>query len=272
MSGTVLVPREASTIPLEADCLTPDRIAPLSERQVAALPMRLGTSDVELGELFQVRGSGSEEIRIEGTVPAVKRIGYRMSHGRIVVEGDVGMHAGARMEGGVLEIGGRAGAWAGAEMAGGRLRIRGDAGDRVGAAYPGGRRGMTGGTILIEGRAGCELGAVMRRGTITALGEAGDRVGFNMIAGSILLGGGAGPWPGAGMKRGSIISFEPLRLLPTFRRACVYRPGYLRVLFRRLESEFEIEIGAAFRDGLYQRYSGDFTELGRGEILVWTSE
>lgn len=271
MSGIVLVPRETPSVSLDAECLTPDRIADLSESQVAALPVRLGTADLELGELFHIRGSGSDEIRIEGDAAWVKRIGYGMSHGRIVVEGDVGMHAGARMKGGVLEIEGNAGAWAGAEMSGGQIRIRGDAADHVGAAYPGARRGMTGGTILIEGSAGSELGAVMRRGTILARGKAGDRVGFNMIAGSIVLCGGAGRWPGAGMKRGSIISLAPLGRLPTFRRACAYRPDYLRVLVRRLERDFDIGVGARFRDGLYERYSGDFTELGRGEILIWGS-
>lgn len=272
MSATVLVPLEMPAAPVEAPALSPDRVAGLSEAEVGRLSLRVGGEEAELGELFRVRGRGSEEVRIEGDADRVKRIGEGMSRGRIIVEGGVGMHAGAGMRGGVLEVRGDADAWAGAEMTGGLLRIGGDAGDHLGAVYPGSPRGMNRGVVLVGGRAGRLVGERMRRGIIAIRGPAGDYPGFDLIAGSLVLCAGAGMRPGAGMRRGSLISFEPLELLPTFRYAGTYRPDFLRVLFGTLRDAYGFEVEPARLAGAYRRHSGDFTELGRGEILVWTSE
>lgn len=271
MSATVLTPLELPSLPLEADVLTPDRVAGRSEREVARLPIQVGNATAELGELFRVQATGAEEIRIAGDVSRVRGIGAGMTRGRIVVEGSVGMHAGARMRGGEMIVAGGAGPWAGAEMAGGLLRIEGDAGDDAGAAYPGSRRGMTGGALLIGGDAGRELGATLRRGLITVRGSTGECAGFNMIAGSIVSFGGLGRGAGAGMKRGTILTFRPLELLPTFRYAGAYRPELLRLLLRNVSRLYGIPIEDRFMSGLYRRYSGDFVELGRGEIWVWTT-
>jgi formylmethanofuran dehydrogenase subunit C len=77
------------------------------------------------------------------------------------------------------------------------------------------------------------------------------------------------------MRRGSLVSLapsgEPPALLPTFRLACEYRPAWLDVYGRALAA-------AGFRGGpvpprgRYRRYLGDFTELGKGEILSWTGD
>lgn len=270
MSATALTPLQLPSLPIEASCIVPDRFADLSERQVTGLPLLVGNEQVELGTLFRVRGAGSEKIRIEGDVARVKYIGAGMTRGSILVEGSVGMHAGARLRGGTFEVRGDADAWAGAEMSGGLLRIGGNAGDHAGAAYPGSRRGMTGGLLLVDGRAGSELGAVLRRGVIAVRGRAGDYAGFNMIAGSIILCGGADRRSGAGMKRGSIMSFEPLDLPPTFRYACTYRPEYAAVFFRHLGERYGFTPPDRHADGRFTRYSGDLTELGKGEVLIWT--
>ncbi len=272
MTFTVLATRELPELPIEAEAVTPDRIAGRSERDVSSIRLQVGNASAELGELFHVRGAGSEDIRIEGDISRVKGIGAGMTVGRIAVEGSVGMHAGAAMRGGVLEVKGDAGSWAGAEMTGGTLKIEGNAGEHAGAAYPGSRRGMTGGVLLIGGSAGTELGARMRRGLIAVGGWAGDYAGLDMIAGSIVLCGGAGRRTGAGMKRGSVVAFRPLELLPTFHYACTYVPGFLPLLLRGLRNGFGFALDDRYLGGTYQRYSGDFTALGKGEILVWTSE
>lgn len=270
MSATVLTPLETPSLPLEAESITPDRFAGLPEREVARLPVQVGNGTAELGGLFRVQGKGTEEIRVAGDVPRVRGIGAGMTRGRVVLEGSAGSHVGARMRGGELVVAGDAGDWAGAEMAGGVLRIGGNAGDLAGAAYPGGRRGMTGGALLVGGNAGRELGATMRRGVIAVRGAAGDEAGFRMVAGTIVLLGGAGRRPGAGMKRGTIVSFRRLDLLPTFRAVGSYRPEFLRLLFRALRRSYQFDVEDRYVDGLYERYSGDFLELGRGEIWVWT--
>lgn len=272
MTATVLTPLDLPRLALEAEAIAPERLAGRSEREVALLPVQIGNATAQLGEFFRVRGAGSDEIRIDGDVSRVKGIGAGMTRGRLVVEGGVGMHAGARMRGGELVVMGDAGAWVGAEMAGGVLRIGGSAGDYAGAAYPGSRLGMTGGALLVGGNAGSELGAVMRRGLIAVRGSAGDYAGFNMIAGSIVLCGGAGRRTAAGMKRGSLVAFRSLELLPTFRYACTYRPEFLALLLRELRDVFGFAIDARYLSGLYRRYSGDFAELGRGEIAIWTSD
>lgn len=271
MSATVLVPREHPPLPIEARCLAPDRLAGLSEAEVGRLPVQVGREKAELGELFRVRGRGSEEVRVEGDAARVKGIGEGMSRGRLLVEGGVGMHAGAGMRGGVLEVRGDVDAWAGAEMTGGLLRIGGKAGDHLGAAYPGSPRGMNRGIVLVAGTAGDQVGARMRRGIIAVRGPVGDYPGFDLIAGTIILCAGAGGRPGARMRRGSIVSLEPLDPLPTFRYAGTYRPDFLRLLFGRLRDAYGFEVEPARVTGPYRRYSGDFTELGRGEVLVWAS-
>lgn len=129
---------------------------------------------------------------------------------------------------------------------------------------------MTAGEILIHGDAGNEIGHTLRRGLIAVGGRSGDAVGFNMIAGSVFLFGETGIRPGAGMRRGTIGllgTSPPPAILPTFRRSTAYRPVFLRTFLTSLrtagfpvpEDCFEAE---------YDRYCGDFLEMGRGEILV----
>lgn len=269
MSATVLTPLDLPSLPIEAECITPDRFEGLSARDVAALPAAVGNEEAALGDLFRVEGKGSEEIRIAGAIARLRGVGSGMTRGRIVIEGDVGPHAGARMSGGELVVAGDAGHWAGAEMSGGVLRVQGSVGDFAGAGYPGARRGMSGGALLAGGGAGRELGSTLRRGVIAVRGEAGDDPGFRMVAGTILLFGGGGRRPGVGMKRGSIVAFGAVEVLPTFRYAGEFRPEFLRLLLRTLRTAYGFEVEDRFADGPYRRYSGDFVELGRGEIWQW---
>ena len=129
---------------------------------------------------------------------------------------------------------------------------------------------MTGGEILIDGKAGNEIGQTMRRGTIVIGGNAGDAVGFNMIAGTILVFGEAGIRPGAGMRRGTIGLFgsgpQP-DVLSTFRFACRYRPQFLNLFFRHLQSQ-EFPFPHECLTAEYNRFCGDFLEDGKGEILI----
>ena len=158
-------------------------------------------------------------------------------------------------------------------MRGGLVRVAGNAGHLLGAAYRGSPKGMRGGTILVEGSAGNEAGCAMRRGLIAVGGAVGDFAGVMMLAGSIFVFGRLGIRPGAGMKRGTLVTVardgNAPRLLPTFRFDCEYRPPWLPLYARRLRA-----LGFPVPEGLAgtpcRRYSGDFIELGKGEILVWT--
>ncbi len=265
---TTLTLKAQPAAPLEAGSITPDNFEGQTDASIASLPLFHGNESIQLGDFFSVESDGSDEIVVEGDLARVKQIGSRMARGQITIHGDVGMHLGAEMRGGKILVHGNAGDWAGAEMAGGLIHLFGSAGHGLGGAYRGSRRGMTRGTILVEGNAGNEAGALMRRGMIAVMGDTGDYTGAFMIAGSILVFGRLGARPGAGMARGTIVTLHPAELLPTFRYDCRYRPGFLRLLFHELRAQ-GITVGDEQSAGNYRRYSGDFTALGKGEILIY---
>jgi formylmethanofuran dehydrogenase subunit C len=265
---TVLTLKRPPHVPLEAEVLVPDVIAPLGPDEVRALPVVLGKRQLRLDEFFEVVGTGSEELEIHGDVGRVKWIGRGMTRGRITIAGNAGMHLGAYMKGGTIEVTGNASDWIGAEMKGGVIHIRGDAGGQVGAAYRGSTTGMNGGTILIEGSAGIEIGMRMLRGTIAIRGRVRDFAGLQMKGGTIVLMGGAEIRTGAWMVRGTIVALTPVPLLPTFTYACEYSPVFLRLYAKYLQ-DYGFRIPVEFKEGSYQRYTGDAAVPGKGEILLW---
>jgi len=270
----VLTLRAMSDVPVEADSITPDRLAGRTRAEIEQLPVLEGNRPARLADFFTVAGEADDGVRVEGDCSRVKHIGRGMREGRIEIEGDAGMHLGAEMRGGTIVVRGSVGDWAGAEMRGGRLHVTGDAGHLLGAAYRGSVRGMRGGTIVVEGTAGNEVGCAMRRGLIAVGGGVGDFAGVMMLAGTLFVFGPFGLRTGAGMKRGAIVAHgeavEPPKLLPTFRFDCEYAAPWVPLYLRALR-ESGLRIPDLAPDGLYRRFSGDFTELGKGEILVWTS-
>ena len=269
-SVTVLRAKAPPRLPVEADSITPDRFVGLCQSEVAALPLLCGRRWLKLADLFTVEGDGSEDIVIEGDLSHVKRIGQRMTRGRVTIRGNVGLHLGTQMSGGHIVVCGDAGAWAGAQMTGGVIRICGNAGPMLGGTYPGEARGMNGGTILVQGDAGARAGERMRRGLIAVQGNVGEFAGVRMIAGSLFVGGQLGPRAAAGMKRGSIVCLggAGVDLLPTFRYACSYHPTFLPLYLRRLQ-EWGWQVTPQQVVGLYHRYTGDITTIGKGEILLY---
>jgi formylmethanofuran dehydrogenase subunit C len=156
-------------------------------------------------------------------------------------------------------------------MSGGVLRIFGDAGDRLGAAYPGARAGMTGGEIVVSGDAGEEVGAGMRRGLIAVGGQTRAGSGLRMLAGTVIALGGIGAEAGLGNKRGSLVSGRPVEPLPAYAFAARTRPPALRLQLLRVRS-LGLDVDDALLDGAWARWSGDRTELSRGEILIYNGE
>jgi formylmethanofuran dehydrogenase subunit C len=265
---TVFTLKDRPHVPLEAEVLTPDRIAALRHDEVRALPVVLGKRQYRLDDFFDVEGPGSEDLEIRGDVGRVKWIGRGMTRGRIALAGNAGMHLGASMKGGLIDVAGNASDWIGAEMTGGMIRVRGDAGGQIGAAYRGSLSGMNGGTILVEGSAGIEIGMRMKRGIIAVRGRVRDFAGLQMKGGTIVLSGGAELRTGAWMVRGTIICLEPVRLMPTFSYACAYNPVFVRLYAKQLQT-VGFSIPCAAREGAYRRYTGDGSVPGKGEILIW---
>jgi formylmethanofuran dehydrogenase subunit C len=266
MSKITLTLKESPEVPLEAEALTPDLIAPLSHDQVCALPVMHGKRQCRLDDFFTVDGGGADELELHGDLGRVKWIGRGMTQGRLKVVGNAGMHLGAFMKGGSIEVTGNASDWAGAEMRGGMIRIRGQAGGQIGAAYRGSMSGMNGGTILVDGGAGMEVGMRMKRGLIAVGGPVRDFAGLQMKGGTIVLLRGGELRTGAWMMRGTIVTLQPVALLPTFSRACTYLPTFLRVYAKHLAG---LGLSLPLAGGAYDRYVGDGAMPGKGEILVW---
>jgi formylmethanofuran dehydrogenase subunit C len=254
-----------------AAALIPERLRGLAVSDVAGLSLRCGRERLAVGELFEVSGAGDEELVLAGDLRRLDGIGASMSSGRVLVEGVCGDYLGARMSGGEIVVRGDAGDWTGADMAGGLLRISGDAGARLGAAYPGARAGMTGGEIIVTGDAGEEAGAGMRRGLVAVGGRTASGAGLRMLAGTVIALSGIGAEAGLGNKRGSLVSGRSLEALPSYAYATRYRPPALGMQLRRAR-ELGLTVDDALLRGTWARWSGDRTELGRGEILIFDDE
>lgn len=234
--------------------LIPERLRGLNAAAVARLTVRCAGEIVTVGDLFEVSGAGAgdEALVLAGDLRRFDEVGAHMSSGAIEVRGDVG-------------------AWAGAEMSGGVLRISGDAGARLGAASPGARAGMTGGEIVVTGDAGEEAGAGMRRGFVAVGGQLRGGAGLRMLAGTVIALGGIGAEAGLGNKRGSLVSGRPVEPLPSYAFAARFEPPALRLQLLRARS-LGLAVDDALVGGLWARWSGDRTELSRGEILIFDDE
>src|SRR5579864_2611289 len=104
MNMTTFTLKESPTVPLEAEILSPDTIAPLRRDAVAALPVFLGKRQRRLDDFFAVEGDGSDELEVRGDLARVKWIGRGMTRGKITIVGNAGMHLGAYMKGGTIEV------------------------------------------------------------------------------------------------------------------------------------------------------------------------
>ena len=58
--------REPPAVPLEAEGLTPDRLAGLPREEIEALTVWHGNQQAPLADFFTVSGNDGEELRVEG--------------------------------------------------------------------------------------------------------------------------------------------------------------------------------------------------------------
>jgi len=203
-----------------------------------------------LGDLFQIEGVSTGRIEFTDDLALVDRLGAGLQTGEVLVRGNVGREAGLAMAGGVFDI-------------------EGNAGPRAGAAPLGYKRGMTGGEMIVRGSAGDEAGTLMRRGLLVIGRTAGALTGRGMIAGTVVVLGAAGTDTGLWSKRGSVVVLGKVTPPETYAYACTCQPMYLRLMLTRLRKTYHMPIQRKHFTGLYQRYSGDLAELGKGEILAW---
>jgi formylmethanofuran dehydrogenase subunit C len=238
---------------LDASAIAPDRFGAMSERDISALPVRYGGRAGALGDVFTVRGERATAVHLEGELGRADGLGSDMAGGELTIEGDVGRDLGLAMAGGMIDL-------------------RGNAGANAAGARPGAARGVTGGEVIIRGSADADLAAGMRRGVVVVTGSAARGTGHSMIAGTVVVFGAIAAGVGRFLKRGSIVALGKVEPPATFQYACIYRPPHVHLLLRYLQARHGLEISDRQRTGLYERYSGDMGELGKGEMLRWAPD
>src|SRR5262249_29254816 len=157
--------------------LLPHLLAGKTAAEIEKIELNTTRTVVTVGDNFRLRVGDAAQIRIEGSVERLDRIGHAMTAGEILVEGDAGAQAGRLMRGGSLVVRGSAGPWAGSAMIGGKIEILRNAGDHLGGPFGGETVGMRGGAIVVRGGAGARAADRMRRGTIVVEGPCGPYAG-----------------------------------------------------------------------------------------------
>lgn len=235
---------------------------------IAALQLQCGKRQLRVDELFNISGYDTQDLLIKNSFNKLDYIGKGLAGGRIRVEGDAGAYLALGMQQGEVTVSGDVGMFAAAEMKKGLITILGNAGDFLGAALPGNKMGMKGGTVLVKGNVGERAGDHMRRGNILIEGNAGDYCGSRMSAGTIAVLGQTGKYLGYAMRRGTLLLWQQPTLMATFNDCGAHTLGFLPLLFnsfKPLDSQFA---NTALHFNRVQRYAGDLSDMGRGEVLV----
>ncbi len=244
------------------------KLADMPLAEIAALTLQNGKRKIRVDELFDITGSDAQNIVLKGSFAKLDFIGKELDGGCITVEGDAGAYLGLGMKSGEIKVSGDVGLYAACEMKKGFLTINGNAGDFLGAALPGNKMGMKGGTILVKGNVGERAGDHMRRGNILIEGNAGDYCGSRMTAGTIAVMGQTGRYLGFAMRRGTLLLWNQPQPSARFNDCGAHTLAFLPILFasfKKFNSKFA-DSSAAFNR--VQRYAGDMSEMGRGEVLV----
>jgi formylmethanofuran dehydrogenase subunit C len=244
------------------------KLQDLDPQQIAGIELQNGKHKIRVDRLFNISGSDTRNIVIEGSFNKLDFIGKELDGGKITVYGDVGAYLALGMKSGTINVNGNAGIFAACEMKNGMLEIDGNAGDFLGGALPGIKQGMKGGTVLVKGNVGARAGDHMRRGQILVEGNAGDYCGSRMLAGTIAVMGNTGRYPGYAMRRGTLLLWNQPELSATFNDCGSHTLAFLPILFASFKSLNSRFADASVAFNRVQRYGGDMAETGRGEILV----
>jgi formylmethanofuran dehydrogenase subunit C len=262
----VLTLRQEPAQRLDLSPLVPDRLAGLSERDIAAIALQTTRERVCVGDVFTMKMGEVTRIRFDGGSTRFDRVGFGMSHGQIRVDGDVGIQVGRLMSGGRLAVSGDAGSWAASGMKGGAFDIAGNVGDRLGGPLAGEVAGMRGGVVVVRGNAGARAGDRMRRGMILVEGKADAHAGSRMIAGTLVIRRRVGPLPGYLMNRGTLVLGDGCDgLSPTF-ADCGVHEFTANALMAAFVQRYSGDIAAMLRRP-WRRLIGDMAVIGKGEIF-----
>ena len=255
-----LTMKKETSIAIEFDNVLPEMLYDKPQKEIEDTVIYRGNKEEKLSDYFDIEVSGESEnsddctIVINGDLSRVKRIGYYMSGGKIIANGNVDFHVGARMSGGHIIVNGDAESYAGREMTGGILEINGNVKEFCGASYAGEWRGMSGGRIVIRGNAGKQLADYMLNGEIHVNGNCDILAGVHMSGGFIQIDGNVNQWIGGQMKKGTIVINGNLeQILPGFKlQEIIHNPF----------------INGKYFIGKYHLYSGDKGVKGKGNLWI----
>ncbi|MDD1653725.1 MAG: formylmethanofuran dehydrogenase subunit C [Methanomicrobiales archaeon] len=243
-------PRKNPFIPVEAETIVPARFLPPMEGMTVAV----GNRTRPLTDIFEVAVEGNAtdaagvEVVLRGDNSRLKRIGEYMEAGKILVEGDIGMHCGNFMKGGEIEIRGNADGWLGREMRGGRILCHGSASHYCGSGYRGEKHGMRGGVLEVKGGSGDFTAEYLAGGEVIIHGDCGDMPGVEMKGGTLTIHGSC-TRPCGNMTGGTCTVLGKVTgMLPTFLRAgtVTWEPGGV----------------------ILTRFEGDVANRGKGTLLA----
>jgi formylmethanofuran dehydrogenase subunit C len=253
---------------VDMSSLIPANLNGKSLAEIAEITLQCGKPLIPVGELFDISGDDAQNLVINNSFDKLDFIGKELENGTITVNGDAGAYLGMGMKSGQITVNGNAGLYAACEMKKGALEINGNVGDFLGGALPGNKMGMKGGTIVVKGNVGARAGDHMRRGLILIEGDAGDYCGSRMTAGTIAVMGSTGRYAGYAMRRGTLLLWNQPQLSASFNDCGAHTLGFLPLMFASFKTSNSKFADAAAAFNRVQRYAGDMSELGRGEVLV----
>ncbi len=271
MSTLTLTLRQTSAQRIDVSALLPETLANQPLEAISAIPLPVGNREVPVGELFTLEGDTQalDTLVYQGETASLDAVGKGLREGTIEVKGDAGSYLGMQMRGGTIRVEGSIDAYGACELKNGFIEIRGNAGDFLGASQIGNLKGMAGGIVLVRGNAGDRVGDHLRRGIILIEGNAGAYLGSRMTAGSIAVQGSVGAYAGYGMGRGTLLLLKaPASILPTFQDCGTHTLGFIPLLLRSLKTYDTVFSERADVLKRVQRYAGDFSALGKGEMLI----
>ena len=271
MSMLTLKLRQASPQRIDVSALLPEKLTGQTLEAIAAMTLPVGNREIPVGELFAIEGETQalETLIFQGETASLDAVGKGLREGAIEVKGDAGSYLGMQMRGGTIRVSGSIDAYGACELKNGFIEIQGNAGDFLGASQIGNLKGMAGGVVLVRGNAGDRVGDHQRRGIILIEGNAGDYLGSRMTAGTIAVQGKVGAYAGYGMGRGTLLlARAPESILPTFQDCGTHTLGFIPLLLRSLKPYDTVFSDRAESLKRVHRYAGDFSALGKGELLV----
>jgi formylmethanofuran dehydrogenase subunit C len=271
MSTLTLTLRQPCSQRIDVAALLPETLIHQSLESIAAITLPVGNREVAVGELFSLEGDTEalDTLVFQGETGSLDAVGKGLREGTIEVMGDAGSYLGMQMRGGTIRVSGSIDAYGACELKNGFIEIRGNAGDFLGASQIGNLKGMAGGVVLVRGNAGDRVGDHLRRGIILIEGHAGAYLGSRMTAGTIAVYGTVGPYAGYAMGRGTLLLAQaPESILPTFQDCGTHTLGFIPLLLRSLKPYDTVFCDRAETLKRVHRYAGDFSALGKGEILI----